>query len=61
MPKVEQVVIYFKSSPFKRTQLQPQGGENFHCPVKYFPVFNWVPAEEVFIFLMLDGMWKSWS
>lgn len=61
MPKVGQVVVYFKSSPFKGMQLQNQGGENFHCLVKCFPVFNWVPAEEVFSFLMLDCTWKGRS
>ena len=58
MPKVGQVV-YFKSSPFKGMQLQNQGGENFHCLVKCFPVFNWVHAEVVFSFLMLDCTWKG--
>lgn len=40
-------------------KIQNQGGENFHCLVKYFPVFNWIPVEEVFSSLMLDCTWKG--
>ena len=40
-------------------KLQNQGGENSHCPVKCFPVFNWVSGEEVFSFLLLDCTWKG--